>query len=173
MRLHKREGMPSAEADMTPMIDMTFQLIAFFMVLINFSDAETNERIRLPASQLAKPPDAPLEMLTAPIPSSRAALVKAGLRVDAIDHFEINEAFATVPLAWLKELGADPSRLNPRGGAIALGHPLGASGARLMCTLLHGLEDSGGRYGLQSMCEAGGMANTTVIGCGRQSALAV
>lgn len=107
--------------------------------------------------------DSPLEMLTAPIPSSRAALVKAGLRVDAIDHFEINEAFATVPLAWLKELGADPGRLNPRGGAIALGHPLGASGARLMCTLLHGLEDSGGRYGLQSMCEAGGMANTTVI----------
>lgn len=107
--------------------------------------------------------DSPLDMLTAPISSSRAALAKAGLGVDAIDHFEINEAFATVPLAWLKELGADPARLNPRGGAIALGHPLGASGARLMCTLLHGLEDTGGRYGLQSMCEAGGMANTTII----------
>ena len=107
--------------------------------------------------------DSALEMLTAPIPSSRVALTKAGLSVGDIDHIEINEAFATVPLAWLKELGADPARLNPRGGAIALGHPLGASGARLMCTMLHGLEDVGGRYGLQSMCEAGGMANTTII----------
>ncbi|MDO9437109.1 thiolase family protein [Hydrogenophaga sp.] len=107
--------------------------------------------------------DSPLEMLTAPIPSTRTALKKAGLSIDAIDHCEINEAFATVPMAWLKELGADPQRLNPRGGAIALGHPLGASGVRLMTTMLHALEDTGGRYGLQSMCEAGGMANTTII----------
>ncbi|MGB3068376.1 MAG: thiolase family protein [Ottowia sp.] len=107
--------------------------------------------------------DSPLEMLTAPIPSSQMALKKAGLSVGDIDHFEINEAFATVPLAWLKELGADPVRLNPRGGAIALGHPLGASGVRLMCTMLHALEDTGGRLGLQAMCEAGGMANTTII----------
>lgn len=107
--------------------------------------------------------DSPLEMLTAPIPSTRRALKKAGMTVDAIDHFEINEAFATVPMAWLKELGADPKKLNPRGGAIALGHPLGASGVRLMTTMLHALEDTGGRYGLQSMCEAGGMANTTII----------
>ncbi|MGD9944281.1 MAG: acetyl-CoA C-acyltransferase [Burkholderiaceae bacterium] len=105
----------------------------------------------------------PLEMLTAPAPATRRALEKAGLGVDAIDHFEINEAFATVPLVWQRELGASDERLNPRGGAIALGHPLGASGARLMTTLLHGLEDSGGRYGLQSMCEAGGMANATII----------
>ncbi|QHE83936.1 thiolase family protein [Hydrogenophaga sp. BPS33] len=107
--------------------------------------------------------DSPLDMLTAPIPSTRRALKKAGMSIDAIDHCEINEAFASVPMAWLKELGADPAKLNPRGGAIALGHPLGASGVRLMTTMLHALEDTGGRYGLQSMCEAGGMANTTII----------
>jgi acetyl-CoA acetyltransferase family protein len=107
--------------------------------------------------------DSPLEMLTAPIPASRRALKKGELRVEDIAHFEINEAFASVPLAWRQELGADMARLNPRGGAIALGHPLGASGARLMTTMLHALEDNGGRYGLQSMCEAGGMANATII----------
>ena len=107
--------------------------------------------------------DSPVDMLTAPIPASRRVLEKAGLKVDAIDHFEINEAFASVPLAWQKDLGADGARLNPRGGAIALGHPLGASGVRLMTTMLHALEDTGGRYGLQSMCEAGGMANATII----------
>ncbi|MCU5782063.1 3-ketoacyl-CoA thiolase [Alcanivorax balearicus MACL04] len=107
--------------------------------------------------------DSPLTMLTAPIPSSKRALQKAGMSVDQIDHFEVNEAFAPVPLAWRKELGADPERLNPRGGAIALGHPLGASGARLMTTLVHALGQNGQRYGLQTMCEAGGMANTTII----------
>ncbi|WP_280191790.1 thiolase family protein [Delftia sp. PS-11] len=107
--------------------------------------------------------DDPLYMLTAPIPATRRVLAKAGMRLEQIDHYEINEAFASVPLAWQKELGADPDRLNPRGGAIALGHPLGASGVRLMTTMLHALEDSGGRYGLQSMCEAGGMANATLI----------
>ncbi|ARB44089.1 thiolase family protein [Alloalcanivorax xenomutans] len=107
--------------------------------------------------------DSPLTMLTAPIPSSKRALQKAGMSVDQIDHFEVNEAFAPVPLAWQKELGADPQRLNPRGGAIALGHPLGASGARLMTTLVHALGQNGQRYGLQTMCEAGGMANTTII----------
>ena len=107
--------------------------------------------------------DDPLLMLTAPIASTRRALSKAGMDVDGIDHFEINEAFAPVPLAWQKELDADPARLNPRGGAIALGHPLGASGARLMTTMIHALVQTGGRYGLQSMCEAGGMANTTII----------
>ena len=110
--------------------------------------------------------DDPLYMLTAPIPATRRVLAKAGMRLEQMDHCEINEAFASVPLAWLKELrelGADPERLNPRGGAIALGHPLGASGIRLMTTMLHALEDSGARYGLQSMCEAGGMANATII----------
>jgi acetyl-CoA acetyltransferase family protein len=107
--------------------------------------------------------DSPLEMLTAPIPSTRKVLEKAGMKVGDIDHFEINEAFATVPLAWQREMNADMNRLNPRGGAIALGHPLGGSGVRLMTTMLHALEDTGGRYGLQSMCEAGGMANATII----------
>ena len=102
-------------------------------------------------------------MLTAPIPSTKRALAKAGLALDAIAQYEVNEAFASVPLAWQRALSADPARLNPLGGAIALGHPLGASGARLMTTLLYALERSGGRYGLQTMCEAGGMANTTIL----------
>jgi acetyl-CoA acyltransferase len=107
--------------------------------------------------------DDPLLMLTAPIPATARALAKAGLSVDDIDAFEVNEAFAPVPLAWLRETGADPARLNPRGGAIALGHPLGGSGTRLMTTLLNHLEATGGRYGLQTMCEGGGMANATII----------
>jgi len=107
--------------------------------------------------------DDPLLMLTAPIPATRRVLQKAGLTVDQIDQFEVNEAFASVPLAWLRELKADPNRLNPRGGAIALGHPLGASGARLMATLLNGLEHGNRRFGLQTMCEAGGQANATII----------
>ncbi|AVO49291.1 steroid 3-ketoacyl-CoA thiolase [Melaminivora suipulveris] len=107
--------------------------------------------------------DDPLLMLTAPIPATQRVLAKAKMKLSDIQHYEINEAFATVPLAWQKELGADDARLNPRGGAIALGHPLGASGIRLMTTMLHAMEDSGQRYGLQSMCEAGGMANATII----------
>lgn len=107
--------------------------------------------------------DDPLLMLTAPIPATQRVLAKAKMKLDDIQHYEINEAFASVPLAWQKELGADGARLNPRGGAIALGHPLGASGIRLMTTMLHALEDSGQRFGLQSMCEAGGMANATII----------
>lgn len=107
--------------------------------------------------------DDPLLMLSAPIPATRRVLAKAAMSVDQIHHFEVNEAFAPVPLAWLKDIGADPGRLNPRGGAIALGHPLGASGARLMATMLNALEQSGGRFGLQTMCEAGGLANATII----------
>lgn len=107
--------------------------------------------------------DDPLMMLTAPIPATRRVLAKAGMKIADIDHFEVNEAFASVPLAWLREFDVDPARLNPLGGAIALGHPLGASGARLMTTMLGALERSGARYGLQTMCEAGGMANATVI----------
>ena len=107
--------------------------------------------------------DDPLLMLTAPIPATRRVLTKTGMKLDDIGHYEINEAFAPVPLAWKKEFNADLQRLNPRGGAIALGHPLGASGARLMTTMLHALEDNQIRYGLQSMCEAGGMANATII----------
>lgn len=107
--------------------------------------------------------DDPVLMLTAPIPATRRVLERTGLRLDDIDHYEVNEAFASVPLAWRSEFDADPARLNPRGGAIALGHPLGASGARVMTTMLTALEDGGGRYGLQTMCEAGGMANATVV----------
>jgi acetyl-CoA acyltransferase len=105
----------------------------------------------------------PVAMLTAPIPSTYKALGRAALAVDDIDLFEVNEAFASVPLAWEQALGADPARVNVNGGAIALGHPLGASGARLMTTLTHELIARGGRYGLQTMCEGGGMANTTII----------
>ncbi|HEY0539128.1 MAG TPA: acetyl-CoA C-acetyltransferase [Actinoallomurus sp.] len=105
----------------------------------------------------------PIRMLSAPIPATAYALKKAGMTIDQIDAVEINEAFASVVLAWLKETGADPEHTNPNGGAIALGHPLGATGARLMTTLLHHLERTGGRYGLQTMCEGGGQANVTVI----------
>ncbi|MFF7647176.1 acetyl-CoA C-acetyltransferase [Streptomyces canus] len=105
----------------------------------------------------------PVHLLTAPLPATERALEKTGLRVDDIDLFEVNEAFASVVLAWRKHIGADPSKVNVNGGAIALGHPLGASGARLMITLLHELERTGGRYGLQTMCEGGGQANVTVI----------
>jgi len=107
--------------------------------------------------------DDPRLMLTAPIPATVKALAKAGLTMDDIDLVEINEAFASVVLAWEKELHPDMSKVNVNGGAIALGHPLGASGARLMTTLLNELERTGGRYGLQTMCEGGGMANATVI----------
>ncbi|GHC32888.1 acetyl-CoA C-acetyltransferase [Streptomyces cinnamoneus] len=105
----------------------------------------------------------PILMLTAPIPATAYALRRAGLTIDAIDLVEINEAFAPVVLAWLKETGADPGRVNVNGGAIALGHPLGATGAKLMTTLLYELERRGGRYGLQVMCEGGGQANVTII----------
>jgi acetyl-CoA acetyltransferase len=102
-------------------------------------------------------------MLTAPIPATKRVLERAGLTMDDIDLVEINEAFASVVLAWEKELHPDMSKVNVNGGAIALGHPLGASGARLMTTLLNELERTGGRYGLQTMCEGGGMANATII----------
>lgn len=105
----------------------------------------------------------PVIMLEAPIPATQAALKKTGMRIGDIDLFEVNEAFAPVPLAWLKVTGADPSRMNVNGGAIALGHPLGASGTKLMTTLVHALHDRGDRYGLQTMCEGGGMANVTII----------
>jgi acetyl-CoA acyltransferase len=107
--------------------------------------------------------DDPVIMLTAPIPATEKALARAGLTLDDIGTYEVNEAFAPVPLAWLAETGADPSRLNPRGGAIALGHPLGASGARIMTTMLHHMRQNGVRYGLQTMCEGGGMANATIV----------
>jgi acetyl-CoA acyltransferase len=107
--------------------------------------------------------DDPVIMLTAPIPATHKVLQRSGLSIGDIGVFEVNEAFAPVPLAWQVDTGADAGRLNPRGGAIALGHPLGASGARIMTTLVHSMLASGTRYGLQTMCEGGGMANATVL----------
>jgi acetyl-CoA acyltransferase len=107
--------------------------------------------------------DDPIFMLTAPIPATRKILERSGLSVDDLDAYEVNEAFASVPLAWAHEFGADPAKLNPRGGAIALGHALGSSGTRLLATLVNHLEATGGRYGLQTMCEGAGMANATII----------
>ena len=105
----------------------------------------------------------PVIMLEEPIPATRRALARAGMSVGDIDLYEVNEAFASVPLAWLREIGADPARLNVNGGAIALGHPLGASGTKLMATLVHALRARGKRYGLQTMCEGGGIANVTIV----------
>ncbi len=105
----------------------------------------------------------PVNLLTAPLPATERALARTGLSVDDIDVFEVNEAFAPVVLAWQKHTGADPAKVNVNGGAIAIGHPLGASGARIMTTLLHELERTGGRFGLQTMCEGGGQANVTII----------
>jgi len=105
----------------------------------------------------------PVMMLSAPIPATQKALKRSGLSLDEIGAFEVNEAFAPVPMAWLKEIGADEKKLNPNGGAIALGHPLGGSGARIMTTLLYHMRDKGIRYGLQTMCEGGGQANATIL----------
>jgi acetyl-CoA acetyltransferase family protein len=107
--------------------------------------------------------DDPVMMLTGVIPATRKLLAKAGRRLEDVDLFEVNEAFASVVLAWQRELGADPDRVNVMGGAIAYGHPVGASGGRLMACLVEGLERTGGRLGLQTMCESGGMANATLV----------
>ncbi|HYM35739.1 MAG TPA: acetyl-CoA C-acyltransferase, partial [Steroidobacteraceae bacterium] len=107
--------------------------------------------------------DDPVIMLEGPIPGTERALKKSGMKLSDIDLFEVNEAFASVPLAWLKKTGADPEKLNVNGGAIALGHPLGASGTKLMTTLVHALHQRGKRYGLQTMCEGGGLANVTIV----------
>jgi acetyl-CoA C-acetyltransferase len=105
----------------------------------------------------------PVIMLMEPIPATRRALERSGRKIADIDLYEVNEAFAPVPLAWLREIGGDPERLNVNGGAIALGHPLGASGTKLMTTLVHALRARGKRFGLQTMCEGGGIANVTII----------
>ena len=105
----------------------------------------------------------PVVMLTAPMPATKKALKRSGLGINDIGVFEVNEAFAPVPLAWLRDIGADEKNLNPNGGAIALGHPLGGSGARIMTTMVHHMRDKGIRYGLQTMCEGGGQANATIV----------
>ncbi len=134
---------------------------ALIMSATRAAELGLRPRARFHAFALAG--DDPVMMLTAPIPATRKVLARAGLTIDDVDAYEVNEAFAPVPLAWAAELGADPERLNPRGGAIALGHPLGGSGVRLMATLVNHLEQTGGRYGLQTMCEAGGQANATIV----------
>ena len=134
-------------------------------VLIMSSDKAAALKLR-PKARLhgfAVAADDPVMMLTAIIPATEKVLSKAGLSIRDIDLFEVNEAFASVVLAWQRETGADPAKINVNGGAIAIGHPLGASGARLMTTLVHALETRGGRWGLQTMCEAGGLANATII----------
>jgi acetyl-CoA C-acetyltransferase len=134
------------------------------MLIVNERGLETHgltPRARI--HHLSVRGDDPVWMLTAPIPATQHALKATGMSLDEIDLVEINEAFASVILAWLAESGADPDKVNVNGGAIALGHPLGATGARLMTTLLHELERSGGRWGLQTMCEGGGQANVTII----------
>jgi acetyl-CoA C-acetyltransferase len=107
--------------------------------------------------------DDPVVMLEAPIPATLRALKKSGMKIDDIDLYEVNEAFASIPIAWMRQVDADPARMNVHGGAIALGHPLGASGTKLMTTLIHALHRYGKRYGLQTMCEGGGMANVTIV----------
>jgi acetyl-CoA C-acetyltransferase len=124
---------------------------------------EHNLKPRARIHHLSVRGDDPIWMLTAPIPATEYALKKTGLSLQDIDLVEINEAFASVVLAWQKACGADLSKVNVNGGAIALGHPLGATGARLMTTMLNELERTGGRYGLQTMCEGGGQANVTII----------
>lgn len=120
-------------------------------------------RPRAAVTHFAVVGDDPILMLTAVMPATRRLLARAALRTDAIDAWEVNEAFASVVLAWTKEVGVDPAKVNQFGGAIALGHPVGASGMRLFANLLAALEESGGRYGLQTMCESGGMANATLV----------
>ena len=107
--------------------------------------------------------DDPIMMLTAPIPATKRALQRAGMTVADLDVVECNEAFASVPMAFMAETGVSHARLNPNGGGISLGHPIGATGARIVTTMLHELERTGGRYGLQTMCEGGGTANVTII----------
>ncbi|PTR28945.1 acetyl-CoA acyltransferase [Rhodococcus sp. OK519] len=133
------------------------------LIMSKKAAAETKLTPRARFHSFAVLGDDPLMMLTAPIPATRRVLARAGLSIDDLDAYEVNEAFAPVPLAWAHELGADPAKLNPLGGAIALGHALGSSGTRLLTTLVNHLEATGGRYGLQTMCEGAGMANATII----------
>jgi acetyl-CoA acyltransferase len=133
------------------------------LVMSEEKAAELGLRPRARIHAMAVASADPILMLTGPIPATEKVLARTGMSVGDFDHIEVNEAFAPVPLAWREHFGADLEKINPRGGAIALGHPLGASGGRLMTTLLHGLEAGGGRWGLQTMCEAGGMANATII----------
>ncbi len=136
---------------------------AAVLVMSEQAAASMGLRPRAAIRHLSLVGDDPVAMLTAPIPATRRGLARFGVRADEIDLYEVNEAFAPVVLAWLKEIGVSHDKVNVNGGGISLGHPLGASGAKLLVTLLHELERTGGRYGLQTMCEGGGMAHATII----------
>jgi len=164
--LDKMAGLPTLEEGGRLTAAVASQISDAAAALLIVSERAMKEHNLVPRARihhLSVRGDDPIWMLTAPIPATEYALKKAGMSLDAIDLVEINEAFASVVLAWLKETGYDPAKTNVNGGAIALGHPLGATGARLMTTLLHELERTGGRYGLQTMCEGGGQANVTII----------
>jgi len=164
--LEKMAALPALEADGLVTAGTSSQICDGAAALLVMSERAARDhgvRPRARVHHLSVRGADPVWMLTAPIPATAHALAKTGLTIGDIDLFEVNEAFASVVLAWLAETGADPARVNVSGGAIALGHPIGATGARLMTTLLHNLERTGGRYGLQVMCEGGGQANVTII----------
>jgi acetyl-CoA C-acetyltransferase len=164
--LEKMAGLPTLQEGGRLTAAVSSQIADASAALLLVSERALEQHRLTPRARihhLSVTADDPVWMLTAPIPATRRALERAGLTIDDIDVVEINEAFASVVLAWLQETGADPEKVNPNGGAIALGHPLGASGVRLMTTLLAELERTGGRYGLQTMCEGGGQANVTII----------
>jgi acetyl-CoA C-acetyltransferase len=164
--LEKMAALPALEADGLVTAGTSSQICDGAAALLVMSERAARDhgvRPRARVHHLSARGADPVWMLTAPIPATAHALAKTGLTIGDIDLFEVNEAFASVVLAWLAETGADPARVNVSGGAIALGHPIGATGARLMTTLLHNLERTGGRYGLQVMCEGGGQANVTII----------
>ncbi|WP_430336107.1 thiolase family protein [Rhodococcus sp. ACT016] len=158
------ERFPEAQWHITPGNSSPFTDGASAVLIMSEAMAaklELTPRARFQSFAVAG--DDPMFMLTAPIPATHKVLARAGLSIDDIDAYEVNEAFAPIPLMWAHEFAADPAKLNPRGGAIALGHALGSSGTRLLTTLVNHLEATGGRYGLQTMCEGAGMANATII----------
>jgi acetyl-CoA C-acetyltransferase len=144
-------------------LTLKFRLCAALMIASEAAVKRYDLKPRARIAHLSVRGADPIWMLTAPIPATLHALKKSGLKLDDIDLYEVNEAFASVPMAWQRELNADSSKLNVNGGAIALGHPLGATGARLMTSMLNELERRQGRYGLLTMCEGGGLANVTII----------
>jgi acetyl-CoA C-acetyltransferase len=164
--LEQMASLPPLRADGVTTAALSSQIADAAAALLIASDAAVSRHDLTPRARIrhvSARGDDPVMMLTAPIAATEHALGRSGLKLDDIDVIEINEAFASVVLAWQRETGADLSRVNVSGGAIALGHPLGATGARLLTTLLHALERTGGRLGLQTMCEGGGQANVTII----------
>jgi len=164
--LEKMAGLKPLRPDGATTAALSSQIADAAAALLIASDQAVKEHGLTPRARIrhiSARGDDPVMMLTAPIVATEHALRRSGLTLDDIDLIEINEAFASVVLAWQRETGADLAKVNPSGGAIALGHPLGATGARLLTTLLYGLERTGGRLGLQTMCEGGGQANVTII----------